>query len=228
MCENVNDTIQLTFNSDLFRFERQEPKLKDMPIKRAFHCALVIEDVMFIHGGIEHHEDPISSTESVLYDFNNDSWSSIDAKFPCPPQPGGIKAQCSLWENNTIIVPSHNHNGEPCTAILDWKQKTWSTLKYDSRELNVQHGHLASTFSDNDELRLFFIGGNDIHTLEFVNGIYEFTGLDEGWKKFPRKLRIDIGVNMTFVTIPNTNPFCWNFFLIKQALLALTTRDLFY
>ncbi len=182
-------------------------EMAPLPKPLAYHCAVYVkaDDALFIHGGIENYTDVISSTKSFLYDFKSNFWSSVEDKFPCPPSPSHIRARCSLWgTNEAIVVPSHSLKGEPCTAIFEWKQKKWTKLSTDSRARNVQHAHLVQAANGT---RLFIIGGNDIHTMEYVNSVYEFHGLVKGWEKTSGKLPFNVGTNMTFVAMPAINDF---------------------
>ncbi len=51
------------------------------------------------------------------------------------------------------------------------------------------------------------MGGNN-EKMEAQNIIYEFTGVEKGWKALEAKLPVNVGIDQSLVVLDRPNDFC--------------------
>ncbi len=91
-----------------------------------------------------------------------------------------------------------------CTAVFDLNEHKWTAIKRDGRP-PIQHGRLMKipyTMS-----RIIFMGGIYNDTGKPQTSIYEFMGINEGWKQWRFRMPININPEDTFIPLDD-NRFC--------------------
>ncbi len=168
-----------------------------LPMSMENHCMEVILEDLFVLD---------ENLDVFIYKSDARIWTKISSTFPCDNK-NQSKVICKTFGSNHIIAPNVL-NDSACTGIFDLKKQEWTTLEIDQRSglYNGTIQHLPNI--ENQEILLFFGGyklGNDIR--EEV--IWEFIGLEDGWKEFPVKLSKDLKEKGLVFSLmhPETN-FC--------------------
>ena len=111
-----------------------------MPKKLAYHCSVILNDLIYIHGGFEYPDIP--NNETFVLNTLTKKWRVINTKHECDRPPIHHKTVCTVWKGTNFVVPTFDTRSmETCTAILNLETETWTTLKDDGRKY-VVGGHI--------------------------------------------------------------------------------------
>ncbi len=114
-----------------------------MPKKLSYHCAVQVDNEIYLHGGFEFPN--ITNSETFVLHTPSKTWKIISEHPDCGIPPFGYMTVCALWKNNSLVVPTFDTRTEkPCTAILNVKSGTWTKLKEDKRHALLVGGTVAS------------------------------------------------------------------------------------
>ena len=107
-----------------------------MPKKLAYHCSLLVDDSVYIHGGIEYPN--ITNEDTFVFNMHTKKWKNITTKHDCGQAPAHHKTVCYIWKGSNLVVATFDtRSKKTCTAILDLESETWTTLKDDGRNYVV-------------------------------------------------------------------------------------------
>ncbi len=124
-----------------------------MPKALAYHCAILYNDKVIIHGGLQWPKQP--NMDTFIFDLSYNQWTTVPNKIPCGappvfdtthskhldkiPQPF-YRTTCEMWQNHLIVASFDFANNASCTAALDLRDFQWHMVK-DLRQ-PVLHGTL--------------------------------------------------------------------------------------
>ncbi len=107
-----------------------------MPKKLSHHCAVRVENYIYVHGGFEYPKT--ANLDTYVLNIQTRKWTVVPSKPDCGTPPDGHKTACAIWNNENLVVPTFDVNTtKTCTAILNIKTQIWSKLKEDKRHLIV-------------------------------------------------------------------------------------------
>ncbi len=110
-----------------------------LPKALAYHCAVKVDNLIYIYGGFEYPDIP--NRDTYILNLKTRTWQTISASQEdiCGEPPPYRKTTCATWNgDNFLIVPTLDIKVmESCTAILNLKTRTWSALRNDKRNLVV-------------------------------------------------------------------------------------------
>ncbi len=179
-------------------------QVKALPNGLAFHCAASFgndSNKIFLHGGMTSDEE--FNNHTYEFDIVTQQWNILSMELPCGIGIPFENTQCAIM-NEMVIIPTYSITlKRSCTALYDLKKQIWLLTKKDQRQPLV-YGRLMIIPNTS---RLLYMGGVSYDTMNPDTSIYEFVGIDEGWRQLPIKFPVQLRPKDTFVPFVDNN-FC--------------------
>ncbi len=127
-----------------------------MPKKLAYHCAIKLENKVFIHGGFEWPDIP--NYDTFVINLETKKWQTLPERPRCGTPPAFYKTTCTIWHETKLVVPTYdNIKRKSCTAILDLEYYKWAEVWNDNRQPTIG-GQLAKYAYHTKLNYMFYIG----------------------------------------------------------------------
>ena len=111
-------------------------KAPKMPKKLAHHCAAIVGDHIYVHGGFELPDIP--NYDTFVLNLHSRQWKTISSRPNCGQPLKNYTTTCAIWKGVNLVVPTFDTKTmKCCTAILNLKSEKWTQLKEDKRNYIV-------------------------------------------------------------------------------------------
>ena len=147
--------------------------LATMPQSRAFHAAEIVNDKLFILGGMTKNDnDGVIHDSVVVYDFITKEFNT------CPSLPKHVLCMCTVtWGKKIIVVGGVDKNGGKLNDVFTYDIESGHCESLPSLR-HRRSGH--STVMIND---VIFVFGGRNHEQGDLNSAESFTMGSDGWKE---------------------------------------------
>ena len=148
--------------------------LTTLPQPRHGHAAEIVNDKLFILGGLATSRDNDPHDSVMMYDFTTKTFKT------CPPLPKPVCHMATVtWGNKIIIVGGKDTNGEVLNDVIIYHTESGLSERLPS----LKHKRCGSSAVIIDDVIVVF-GGWNVEQ-ENLNSVESFTMGSDGWKELP-------------------------------------------